>query len=246
MCRQSLRLRGLEGVRCFGRLHHSHQGQYQNERGREPDGGGLAEQDSPGKEMVSGADDFVVDQAPESAYSLGEEGRKLAGSCSACLRPHLAQSDGFRIESKRRPAKALRGTCRGGGGGGSSLSEDREDSPKPAEEDPPTLLKRLLIGVFAGNILVFVEFGGLFLLLQIGLLGIPSMPIWESLLAMVGAGCACGVVLGFVLPLVKGEERLKQFCVFCLAGGAAGTIAWITLQPDISVFVAVGANALFF
>src|SRR5215203_5027974 len=101
MCRQSLRLRGLEGVRCFGRLHHSHQGQYQNERGREPDGGGLAEQDSPGKEMVSGADDFVVDQAPESAYSLGEEGRKLAGSCSACLRPHLAQSDGFRIESKQ-------------------------------------------------------------------------------------------------------------------------------------------------
>ena len=33
MCRQSLRLRGVEGVRCFGRLHRSHQGQYQNERG---------------------------------------------------------------------------------------------------------------------------------------------------------------------------------------------------------------------
>jgi hypothetical protein len=126
------------------------------------------------------------------------------------------------------------------------LSEDREDSPKPVEEEPPTLLKRLLIGLFAGNLLVFVEFGGLFGLLGIGLFGIPSMSIWESLLALVGAGCACGVVIGFVLPLVKGEDRFKEFCVFCLAGGAAGTVAWIILQPDISVVVAVGANALFF
>jgi hypothetical protein len=74
MCRQSLRLRGLEGVRRFGGLHRSHQDQYKNERGREPDAGGLAEQDSPGEEMGCGADDFVVDQAPECAYSVGEEG----------------------------------------------------------------------------------------------------------------------------------------------------------------------------
>src|SRR5215208_8128651 len=100
MCRQSLRLRGLERVRCFGGLHCSHQGQYQKERGREPEGGRLAKQDSSGEEMGGRADDFVVDQAPESAYSLGEEGRKLAGASSVCLRPHLAQSGGFRIESK--------------------------------------------------------------------------------------------------------------------------------------------------
>jgi hypothetical protein len=50
--------------------------------------------------MGGGADDFVIDQTPESAYSLGEEGRKLAGASSGCLRPHLAQSGGFRMESK--------------------------------------------------------------------------------------------------------------------------------------------------
>jgi Flp pilus assembly protein TadB len=50
----------------------------------------------------------------------------------------------------------------------------------------------------------------------------------------------------FVLSLVKGGDRFKEFCVFCLAGGAAGTVAWIILQPDISVVVAVGVNALVF
>src|SRR5215211_2943027 len=50
--------------------------------------------------MDSGADDLVVDQATQPPHSLVEEGRKLAGTCSACLRPHLAQSGGFRIESK--------------------------------------------------------------------------------------------------------------------------------------------------
>src|SRR5215208_3610535 len=49
--------------------------------------------------MGGGAHDFVGDQATQPAHSLGEEGRKLAGACSPCLRPHLAQSSGFRIES---------------------------------------------------------------------------------------------------------------------------------------------------
>src|SRR5215211_9535208 len=53
--------------------------------------------------MDSGADDLVVDQATQPPHSLVEEGRKLAGTCSACLRPHLAQSGGFRIESKNTP-----------------------------------------------------------------------------------------------------------------------------------------------
>src|SRR5215210_1688229 len=52
--------------------------------------------------MDGGADDLVARQAPQPSHSLGEEGRKLAGACSACLRPHLAQSGGFRIESKIR------------------------------------------------------------------------------------------------------------------------------------------------
>src|SRR5829696_8702409 len=50
--------------------------------------------------MDGGADDLVVDQATQPPYSLVEEGRKLAGSGTACLRPYLAQSGGFRIESK--------------------------------------------------------------------------------------------------------------------------------------------------
>src|SRR5215203_6207784 len=50
--------------------------------------------------MDGGADDLMVDQATQPPYSLVEEGRKLAGSGTACLRPYLAQSGGFRIESK--------------------------------------------------------------------------------------------------------------------------------------------------
>src|SRR5829696_4634565 len=50
--------------------------------------------------MDGGADDLVVDQATQPPYSLVEEGRKLAGSGTACLCPYLAQSGGFRIESK--------------------------------------------------------------------------------------------------------------------------------------------------
>jgi hypothetical protein len=50
--------------------------------------------------VESRAHDFMVEQVSQPSYSLVEEGRKLAGTRSACLRSHLAQSDGFRIESK--------------------------------------------------------------------------------------------------------------------------------------------------
>jgi hypothetical protein len=72
------------------------------------------------------------------------------------------------------------------------LSEDREDSRQQGEGDEPSLLRCLLFGVFAGNLLVSVEFGGLF-----GGFGISSISIWEGLLATVAGGCAFGVVLGF-------------------------------------------------
>src|SRR5215211_2281597 len=51
--------------------------------------------------MDGGANDLVARQATQPPYSLVEEGRKLAGSGTACLRPYLAQSGGFRIESKK-------------------------------------------------------------------------------------------------------------------------------------------------
>jgi hypothetical protein len=50
--------------------------------------------------MGGGADDFLTHQASQPPHSLVQEGRNLAGTRSAYLRAHLAQSDGFRIESK--------------------------------------------------------------------------------------------------------------------------------------------------
>src|SRR5215211_4258457 len=57
--------------------------------------------------MDGGANDLVARQATQPPYSLVEEGRKLAGSGTACLRPYLAQSGGFRIESYLLPAFLL-------------------------------------------------------------------------------------------------------------------------------------------
>src|SRR5215216_7400881 len=66
---------------------------------RIPAAKGLSWGASSGEEMGGGADDFLAHQASQPAPSLVQEGRKLAGLRSACLRPHLPQSGGFRIES---------------------------------------------------------------------------------------------------------------------------------------------------
>jgi hypothetical protein len=52
------------------------------------------------------------------------------------------------------------------------------------------------------------------------------------------------VIIGVVPPWVGQEERFKWFCMFAIAGGAAGTAAWMIVQPDTSLVVAVGANTL--
>src|SRR3954471_19932829 len=49
--------------------------------------------------MGGGAHDLVVEQASQPPHALGEEGGELASTRSACLRPHLTQLGGFRIES---------------------------------------------------------------------------------------------------------------------------------------------------
>ncbi len=115
------------------------------------------------------------------------------------------------------------------------MSEDRDDSPKPVG-DPPPLLKRLLFGVFAGVLMITLVFGGLF--------GISSSSIWESILGILGAGCAFGVVTAVVVPWVGPEEHFKWYCVFAIAGGTAGGVAWLIARPDTSIVVAVVANAL--
>ena len=99
------------------------------------------------------------------------------------------------------------------------MSEDREDSARPAEGGTPLLklLKRVLIGVVGDLFLVAVEFGGPF-----DLLGIPLTSIWEQLLAIVAGGVTFGVVLGGAWYWAEGGDRFWEFCVFCLAGGAAG------------------------
>ena len=90
--------------------------------------------------------------------------------------------------------------------------------------------------MFAGIFVTAIEFGGLF--------GISSSSIWESILGILAAGCAFGVIIGVVPPWVGPEERFKWFYMFAIAGGAAGTTAWMIVQPDTSLVVAVGANAL--
>jgi hypothetical protein len=52
------------------------------------------------------------------------------------------------------------------------------------------------------------------------------------------------VIIGVVPPRVGPEERFKWICVFAIAGGAAGATAWMIVQPDAFLVVAVGANAL--
>jgi hypothetical protein len=92
-------------------------------------------------------------------------------------------------------------------------------------------------------VIVSLEFGGLFGVFG-SALGISSISIWQSLLTIV-AGGAFGVVLGFAWYWVGGLDHFKGFCIFLLAGGAAGTAAWMIVQPDTSLLVAVGASALF-
>ena len=124
------------------------------------------------------------------------------------------------------------------------MREDQEDSRQQVEGDEPSLLKSLMLGVFAGNVIVSLEFGGLFGVFG-SALGVSSISIWQSLLTIVAGGCAFGVVLGIAWYWVGGLDNFKGFCFFLLAGGAAGTAAWMIVQPETSLLVAVGVSALF-
>ena len=115
------------------------------------------------------------------------------------------------------------------------MSEDRGDGPRPAG-DTPTLLQRLLLGFFAGVLIVTLAF--------FGLIGIPYSSLWEAILAILGAGCAFGVVLAVAMPWISPEGRFKNYLVFAIAGGVAGGVAWLIARPDTSIVVAAGANAL--
>ena len=106
--RESLGLLRLEGIRCLRGLHRSHRDQSQEQRCRRRGAGasayrGVCREGLSGQEVESRAHDFMVGQATQPLYSLVEEGRNLAGTRSACLRSHLAQSGCFRIESKSWP-----------------------------------------------------------------------------------------------------------------------------------------------
>jgi hypothetical protein len=57
-------------------------------------------------------------------------------------------------------------------------------------------------------------------------------------------GCAFGVVIAVGMLWMGPEGRFKNYLVFAIAGGAAGGVVWLIAQPDTSVVVAVGANAL--
>ena len=114
------------------------------------------------------------------------------------------------------------------------MSEDREDSVRPVEEgDPPPLLKRLLFGAVAG--VVVMVLGG-------GLIG-TSVSIWEGILGTLAAGCTFGVITVVVGPWAA-PERYKEFCVGCIAGGAAGTAGWLIAQPSSPMLLTLGSGVL--
>src|SRR5215212_7600920 len=106
-------------------------------------------------------------------------------------------------------------------GGGYSLSEDREYSVRPVEGETPPLLRRLLFGAIAGAVVMVL--GG-------GLLG-TSVSIWEGILGTLAAGCTFGLITVVVGPWAA-PDRLKEFCVGSIAGGAAGTAGWLIAQPS--------------
>ena len=113
------------------------------------------------------------------------------------------------------------------------MSEDRQDSPKPVEGDPPPLLKRLLFGAIAG--VVVMVLGG-------GLLG-TSVSIWEGILGTLAAGCTFGVITVVGGPWAA-PDRFKEFCVGCIAGGAAGTAGWLIAQPSSPILLTIGSGVL--
>ena len=113
------------------------------------------------------------------------------------------------------------------------MSEEREDSVRPVEGETPPLLKRLLFGAIAG-VLVMVLGGGL-----IG----TSVSIWEGILGTLAAGCTLGVITVVVGPWAA-PERFKEFCVGCIAGGAAGTAGWLIAQPSSPMLFTLGSGVL--
>ena len=113
------------------------------------------------------------------------------------------------------------------------MSEDREDSVRPVEGDPPPLLKRLLFGAIA-SVVVMVLDGGL--------LG-TSVSIWEGILGTLAAGSTFGVITGVVGPWAA-PDRFKEFCVGCIAGGAAGTAGWLIVQPSSPMLLTIGSGVL--
>ena len=113
------------------------------------------------------------------------------------------------------------------------MSEDREDSARSVEGETPPLLKRLLFGAIAG--VVVMVLGG-------GLIG-TSVSIWEGTLGTLAAGCTLGVITVVVGPWAA-QDRLKEFCVGCIAGGAAGTAGWLIAQPSSPMLLTLGSGVL--
>ena len=113
------------------------------------------------------------------------------------------------------------------------MSEDREDSVRPVEGDSLPLLKRFLFGAIAG--VVVMVLGG-------GLLG-TSVSIWEGILGTLAAGCTLGVITVVVGPWAA-QDRIREFCVGCIAGGAAGTAGWLIAQPSSPMLLTIGSGVL--
>ena len=120
-------------------------------------------------------------------------------------------------------------------GKGHSVDEEREEDSLEPQESPTGPIKRALIGALACAILGFVYFGVWALVLG---------PDWHAALAALAASAVFGSIIG-VAGVWVAPNRFNEALLGCFAGGMAGVVWWLIMQPGASVAIAVGVGALY-
>ena len=114
------------------------------------------------------------------------------------------------------------------------MDEEREDRLEP-QGAPTGPIKRALIGALACAILGFLYFG---------VWALAFGPNWHAALAALAASAVFGSIVG-VAGVWVAPNRFKEALLGCFAGGVAGVVWWLIVQPGASVVVAVVVVALY-
>ena len=114
------------------------------------------------------------------------------------------------------------------------MDEEREDRLE-REGAPTDLIKRALIGALACAILGFLYFG---------VWALALWPDWHAALAALAASAVFGSIIGVAAVWVA-PNRFNEALLGCFAGGMAGVVWWLIVQPGASVAIAVGVGALY-